>query len=297
MAFLSMFSNSKSTGIFVPDKTGFVELKDEIQNKSIVGISEHLGYHPDQVFSYIGPSDDIHAIVFEIFTTNILFVSTKDTVTKLSTREIDNYVKKFLGNNEYNSFTVNSILEEGIKNRSLRVEFLARVADIKNASPDGIFFVEKFGLYFYFVDGYLTDISSSDGLNEWAKHFKEINPKLIADYEKVAKKFWGDDIGKVIKEVNAQADALAETPDAVRNEFVPLHCTPFGTTNYVMLLVCHYNYPMNVSRFKEINKGRYVEMVTELQDDLTNVRKYSLDRFLYEFDESGELSNVSMKNK
>jgi hypothetical protein len=53
MNLLKVFDrNKKSSGVFIPKKTQFIELKDEILIKSINGITEHLGYHSDQSFSY-----------------------------------------------------------------------------------------------------------------------------------------------------------------------------------------------------------------------------------------------------
>lgn len=277
--------NKKSSGLFVPDKSGFKELTDEIAFKSINDISEHLGYHPDMIYTYNEGQDSnsgIINVIVEIFTRNIVFVLTKDSVTKLDKKRVENYFRNFTIKGVFNSYTTEDILKEGIQNRSLKMDFLARVLNILEPEQDGMFYIDSLELYLYFIDGYLVNFQSSDGLNEWAKHWKQINKDLFLSYEKTAKLYWGNNISKVINEINIQADSWAKTPDAMNNEFISLHETRFGTINFAMLLVCHYNYDLSLSDFITINHGRYKEI---------EPNKHKADKFVYEFSDEGILLN------
>lgn len=275
--------NKQSSGLFIPDNSGFKELTDEIPIKSINAISEHLGYHPDQVYSYYEGQEsksDISNVIVEVFSRNIVFVLTKDTVTKLDKKRVDNYLRNFTVKNVFNSYTSESILEDGIENKSLKIGFLARVLNIEDPEQNGMIFVESLGLYLFFIDGYLVNFQSSDGLNEWAKFWKDRNTNLFSSYEKTAKLYWGNDINKVIEEINIQADSWAKIPQAMDNEYITLHKTKFGTVNFTMLLVCHYNHGLSFYDFTTINHGRYKEI---------GVGKYKVDKFAYEFSEDGVL--------
>lgn len=280
-----------STGYFVPFGSEFKELLNAPANASFDDISAHLGYHSDQIHMFLGdydPTSDIQAIGFEIFTTNIAFVCTQKSVVKLTDAEVGNFSKKFRFQDEFDDVTVSGILEEGIKNGSLTIEFLAKVLDLTDPQPTGIYFDGKFGLYLYFNNGLLTDVQPADGLNEWAKHFKQLNPQFIGRYENVARKYWGQDIAKITAEINIQASALADTPNSVNNEFVYLHEAELGTINFKMLMVCHYDHEIIMDEFKQINHGRYKHLPGQFDIGL---QKYTVGKFLYEFSKGGDLIN------
>jgi hypothetical protein len=64
-----------------------------------------------------------------------------------------------------------------------------------------------------------------------------------------------------------------------------------GTINFKMLLVAHYNTPMTLKEFKEVNHGRY-----ELSDEFNSPdgykrTTYKLNKTLYTFSEKGVLIN------
>lgn len=289
MNFLKIFDrNNKSSGIFIPKKSEFIELTDEISFKSINGITEHLGYHTDQAHGYfetLEKDSGITNIIVEIFSNNIIFVLTKDTVTKLKKSKVDNYMRNFDVNKVFNSYTTESILEYGVENSSLNIDFLSKVLNIEEPEQDGMFYASSIEYYLYFVDGFLVSFQSADGLNEPAKDWKQSLPVFFRDLEKVTKLYWGNNLSSVINEINLQAEAYTKIPFIMKNEFLELHKTKHGTINFVMLLVCHYTYMISFEDFAIINHGRYFKLDTN---------KYLVDRFIYEFDEFGNLINAYM---
>lgn len=294
MSLFSFFkSNKKSSGIFVPDNSGFKELTDSITTKSINDISMHLGYHPDQVHSYFGnykPENKIQCVVMEIFTKNIVYVSTLDSVLSLSKNTVNHFLRDFNLREEFKSYVTHDTLKTGIENKSLSIEFLSRILDIKNPEPNGIFNIPSLSLNLFFTNGYLSDFSSADGLNEWAKSWKEINPRFIESYQREAEHYWKSNISNVFKEINTQADAYANTPEALNNKFVDLHTSKFGNVNFVMLLVCHYERQISLPEFMEINHGRYKELPS------IGNKKYQLGKFSYEFSTDGFLMDTNFNS-
>lgn len=272
-------ANKKSTGIFVPQEGGYQELTDTIENTSILGVSTHLGYHPDQIHVYhtdYDENDDIINVIFEVFTNKIIYVLAKTSCLKVSSRDVSHRLRSYDWAEQYDSYTVRDILEKGVANKSLSIEFLSGVLPISDPEPNGIFPVEKIGFYLYFNEGYLTDFQSLDGLGTWAKYFQQLNPRTITLQEAYAKKYWGNNLSQVIKEVNAQCDALANVPEIFKNQYAALHTTEIGTINFVMLLVCHYKRAIGLKEFTELNHGRYQQITPTI---------YSLGRFIYEFDD------------
>ncbi|MDF7815439.1 hypothetical protein [Hymenobacter sp. YC55] len=254
MSFFDLFKLSgktpegKSSGIFVPDKSCFIELKNGPEGASINAISQHLRYHSDQVYTYLGDHDtnsDIRCIVYELFSKNIVFISTKDTVRTIDLNKLTHFTRN-LGDSMFDSYSVHSSLTDGIENQSLTSNFISKVLALENIEPNGIFYADKLGLYLYFTNGLLTDFQSSDGLTHWAKRWKQLNPRIIAMIEDEAKRYWKDDHKQVLNEINVQSDALAKIPQAVDNEFIPLHTNSIGVVNFHMLLVSHYKHPLMV---------------------------------------------------
>lgn len=291
--FHSLFPKKElSTGIFIPDGDSFSELTETLENGSINGITIHMGYHPDQIHTYFGEFDldaDIQIIILEVFTKNIVFVQTKNTIKTLRKNKVDQFLKNFNWIEEYDSVTAEDILKEGIANKTLRVDFLARVLDIRDADENGVFYVENLGKYLYFNNGFLTDYSSADGLNTWTRSWKEINPDFIGLYESTARRYWGNNHKKISAEINLQAEAYANVPGGLLNEFLALHKTPFDTINFVMLMACHYDEAITLEEFKTINYGRY----EELRGEDFDLRSFQLGGFKYTFLASGPLVEFS----
>lgn len=227
---------------------------------------------------------DVEFVGVEVFTKNIIFVRTKKFVINLKKSKVDYFLKSFSLKETFKSTTVENILEDGINNKSLDIDFMAKVLDIKQPALNGVFNVESIGYNLYFENGYLAGFETSTGLTTWGKYFQSDNPQLIDTYEKQASLYWGKDPGRITKEVNVQADALANTPNGMLNEYLDLHRTRHGLVNFHMLLVCHYNWPITLTEFISINHGRYAN----LDPVMDGVASYSLGYFQYDFDIENE---------
>ena len=296
MKYPNYLKKKRSSGVFIPNEagSGYKEFIGELKIKSFNEISEKLGYHIDQVKHYwlsTNSENEITCVGFKVFSNDIVFIVTKGTTANLTKSQLDHFLKDYKLKEEYNSVETRSILQRGIDNKSLDYEFLSEVLKIKLPDPNGVFFSEFLNLYLYFNKGFLTDFQPSDGLNEWGKYFRAINPLIIENYENVAKKYWGDNSTNVIKEINTQSKALANVPNASKNEYIPLHLDENNTANFHMLMVCHYNKEITLDEFKRINHGRYMQ-----QESLNaSAIKYKLGNFEYEFAHDGSLLSSNLK--
>lgn len=289
----NIFKKKKSSGVFVPSGDTFKEVTEKIEETSLNGISIHLGYHPDQLLYYFGQHDtefDIQQVAFEIFTDRIVFVLTKSSVDSIDRKKLKCFLKDFNLDEEYDSITVRDILQNGVENKSLGIEFLTRVLNLDKGETDGgIIFSKRLGLILYFANGHLTDFQSGDGLNEWTKYLKELNENLFNSYVKVAQKYWGDNRKMIENEINIQGQAFANTPHAINNEFVPRHKAELGTINFFMLLVCHYGQEITEDSFQLMNHGRYQKLNNE--NDV--IKKYRYNSFIFHFSSSGQLIEIT----
>ena len=279
-----------STGVFVPARFGFREVTDYNPGGSINDVITYLGYHSDQIYVHYGDFDqnkDVYIVGLEILSSNIVFVMAKTSVVKLKKSKVDYFLKDFSVKN-FKGPDVEGFLMTGVKNRSLDITFLSRVLQIKAPALNGIFHVNSIGLNLIFEQGYLTGFSPSDGLNQWGKLWNQLNPKLVKDYEDQAIKYWGNSPTDVIREINAQAEAFANTPGGLNSEFKTLHKTEYGLIDFCSLMVCHHEQAITHSEFITLNHGRY-----ELAEEINKLKIYKMRNFTYKFWEDEKLLIVT----
>ena len=280
----------ESSGFFVPDGNKFIEATG-LENLSINKIAEKLGYHTDMTYHHLvgyEQTDEIQSIIFEVFTTNIIFIITSKKVLSLPPYKVQGILIQLSWHDLYDSHTIKSTLEDAIEHESLTIDFMQKVLNLNDNDPNCVLFSEKLGYYLYFSEGVLVDFQTSDGLNEWAKEWNLINPNLVASYEKEAVYYWGEGKPhKILKEINAQADAYANVPCmAWQNPLNEMHTSEFGNINFVNQLVAHYGKEISLKEFKEINHGRY-EVISSVEEEVS----LKIGRFVYEFSD-GEIINV-----
>lgn len=281
----NILNKRKSSGIFIQRNGRFEEYKGDVGKGSINEIIETLGYHIDQIYSPILKSgkDKILYVGFEIFSRNLVFVLTSKDITYITHKDINKYLKEFSVRKEFDRLRTTDLLTECIENKSLTVDFLSKVLNLKDFSKSGIFFSDKLDIYLYFTEGVLTDFHFDDGLFPYAKHLKSVNPIVYNWIANLANKYWPNNSFQAIKEINIQCEAWANIPEAFGNEFIPLHRTENGGANLHMIRVCHYDYPIKINQFIEVNHGRY----EELEDtDLNKV--YRCGNFIYTFNKESE---------
>ncbi len=253
-----------------------------------------MGYNTDQIHNYMDLDKldgNITAVIFKIFSESIICVITNDSIKSLSKNDVNKYLSKFSFKEEFDSYETESILSEGIKNKSLTVKFISEIFNKSNVGANGSFIATEIGYELKFKNNILVGYKSSDGLNRWAKEWKSNNLEIFESYRMTAKKYWGKNEPKILNEINTQADAYARTPKGAGNEYLEFHRNGEGIINFKMLLVTHYNEKINLSEFKEINFGRY-QIVNEFNDPNGYKRTtYQVDKSMYTFDEKGKLIN------
>lgn len=281
------FNKKKSSGVFVPDGNRLKEYKGDVGNGSINSVTLALGYHPDQLYSPIlkGGNERIQYIAYEIFTRNLVYIKTLSSVTYLTQKDINKALGDFSVNKEFDNLRINEVLNDGVENGSLSIEFMSRILKMNDLSKNGFFYSEKIEAYLYFTDGFLSDFHFDDGLFPYAKQLRNNIPAVYKKIEDLAFKYWPDNKFQANKEINMQCEAWANLPNAYGNQFIPLHRTENGGVNLHMIRVCHYNYPIVIDQFIEINHGRYHKLVENEE-----VRQYRCGNFNYTFDKvSGDL--------
>lgn len=281
------YLKKKTSGIFIPDGSRYIDLKGA-PDTSINRIIEHLGYARQQVYGYFVPQDksDIRVIYFKIFTRDIVFIVGDNSMTYISHRTVKQHLTEYSVAKIFDGLLVSDILDEGIVNENLTIEFMSEVLNLHNTSSNGVFYSEKIKTYLYFTEGVLTNYQFDDGLFPWAKNLKHTNRYIYNTISDAALTYRHDNPFLALKEINLQAQAWANIPDAGGNKFTPLH-TNNGTVNFHMLSVCHYGLPINKQEFEELNYGRFKEIASNENDIV-----YQLGNFRYEFSTNGNLIQI-----
>ena len=297
MLFFGIKSYASGFKTFVPKEDGYVPVEIKVEKKSINNICKFLGYNSEEFYTYNDfdlKNSKVFIVIFKSFSDKIICVLTEDTVESIEQKDIDNYLVNFNLKDDFDSYDVASTLEDGVKNKSLSKEFLSEVFNNPISDNDSFVAVE-IGYELHFKNGVLTSYNPSDGLNKWAKSWKNEMPERYRKYYNEASRYQTNEMD-ILKELNAQADAFANTPDGVMNEYIKFHTNNSGIVNYKMLLVAHYNQTMNIDEFKLINKGRY-ELSNEFNDQDNYKRTtYRVNKGLYTFDEKGKLINSYTSN-
>tara|TARA_R110002051_G_C8628537_1_gene484411 strand:+ start:69 stop:989 length:921 start_codon:yes stop_codon:yes gene_type:complete len=297
LLFCGIKSYASGFKTFVPKEDGYVPVDIKVEKKSINNICKFLGYNSEEFYTYNDfdlKNSKVFIVIFKSFSDKIICVLTEDTVESIEQKDVDNYLINFNLKDDFDSYDVESTLEDGVKNKSLSKEFLSDVFNNPISDNDSFVAVE-IGYELHFKNGVLTSYNPSDGLNKWAKSWKNEMPERYRKYYNEASRYQTNET-VILKELNAQADAFANTPDGVMNEYIKFHTNNSGIVNYKMLLVAHYNQTMNIDEFKLINKGRY-ELSNEFNDQDNYKRTtYRVNKGLYTFDEKGKLINSYTSN-
>ena len=208
MSIYDLFNKKTSSGLFVPDASGFKEVIAIPGNGSFNAVASDLGYNSEQWFLHMDgydPEAEIQGVGLEVFSGRILFVQTKKTVTCVDAAKLHHAIRN-VNEDLLSSPKITSVLSDGVANHSLSVGFLSRVLNLENADANGINYAEKIEMYLFFTSGVLSDFQPADGLGEYAKQWKQLNPGMLRTYEQVAKKYWGNNHKQVLHEINIQTN-------------------------------------------------------------------------------------------
>lgn len=275
-------SKERKTGVYKIANQSLEELNDLPGGGSINEIIIELGYNTEQIHTVLTfNSKQISSIGVKIFTKEPVFVLTNVGVANLKMSTLNSELRNINWDSEYSSSGIESILTEGIENKSLTIEYLKSVIQL-NSKTETIFLAKELDLYLHFEVNILIDFSSTDGLNAASKWLKSINEPIFNNMLAEATTYHVSEMD-AIEEVNIQCGALRSIPEAINNEFIDEHVNSFGNYNFYNLLAAHYNPELSKDNFIHVNKERFIKL---------SENEFKVDRFVYQFSEIGLLENA-----
>lgn len=277
---------SPRTGIYQYSNNELSELKAIPGDGSINSIVQFIGFHPEQVRT-IFPSDSvrIQCVGVKVFTSDLVYVIANDKNQNVTYPMVKRALEKVDWEFEYSEHFSDGILEDGISSGSFTLDFLKSVIKLEKQN-NWLYLAPTLQVYLSFDQNMVLESYSS---SEWAhpptKWLKKINKGMFDGYYNEALLFHQEEI-PAMEEVNLICQAIWNTPDAVRNKFVPIHTNSNGNINFYNLMAAHYNQKIHFDEFKIVNKGRYISV-----DENT----LEVGKFIYQFDDDGFIIGSTMK--
>jgi hypothetical protein len=281
--FKNLFSKkeySSKTGFFKVEDKELIPIND-LEKGSINDCIEKIGFPPNHIYTiHSFDSNKISVLGFKTLTKSLVFVLAENR-TKISFTDVSKAVKGIDWDFEYSDLNVEDILQEGIDYENFDLDFVKSIVDLTKEDKD-LYKSQKLGLYLQFEKGILKAFTSSEWENSSTKWLKNINQNMVESMVREAKQHQRNEI-EAMQEVNNQAKALMNVPEAMKNEFLPLHKNGNGNFNFYNLVIAHYTQDCNLDDFLFMNKGRYKK---------TDDRTFGVGNFNYEFGNNKELKNV-----
>jgi len=259
--FKNIFGGSKKrkSGVYTFENGKLVEFDESPGNGSVNAIIESLGYDINQIHSiWTFDSNKISNIGVKVLSKIPVFVITENGVSNLNLMTLNRALAKIDWRFEYESTVVEDILNEGIENENLSLNFLSKATKLVQKS-NNIYKAENFGLLLHFEEEKLVRFTSSDGLTAESRWLKELNPSLFNSMLDEARQFQDSEMD-ALEEVHNQCVALRSIPDAFKNQFLSQHINEYGNYNFYNLNAAHYSPTITKKTFIKTNKGRYIQL-------------------------------------
>lgn len=272
-------SRGAKTGLYKLEASKLIEFDIFPGDGSINSIIISCGYELSQIHTvFLFDSKYLEYIGVKVFSKDLVFAKVKQEKCPIDLRILKNEIDKIDWDNEYSSHIVLDILNKGIETKSLSLEFLNSVLELKKEG-DSLYHVPNFDLYLNFRYGKLENFTSFNWLNADSKWLKKVNNVMFDAILKEAIQYHSNEI-EAMEEVNLQCWAIRNIPNAIKNEFIPLHIKSNRNINFYNLLASHYDSNIYIDDFKAVNKGRFI---------LRNEISLEVDKFLFRFDQNGFL--------
>ncbi|SFB80887.1 hypothetical protein SAMN04487891_102457 [Flagellimonas taeanensis] len=282
---LSKKEFTSRTGFFKVENNGLIEINRLNGNGSINNCIEAIGFPTNHIYTISTfDSDKISCLGFITLTRDLQFVLVKSPQIKISFSDVLNAKNSIDWEFEYSDLNVEDILQDGIDSENFDMDFVKSILDLSEEGGN-LYQSKKYGLYLQFENGILKAYTSSEWDSSSTKWLKDINQEMVGKMILEAKQFHRNEI-EAMEEVNGQTKALMNVPQAMNNEFLPLHTNKYGNINFYNLVIAHYTQKCGQDNFLFMNKGRYKRISEHI---------FQVGNLLYEFDDFKELIRVIKK--
>lgn len=263
-----------SNGILLKNGDDGLNTLSEIYENDIA----ELGYNRHEIYPKDNFTTNPMIIGYFKLLSNELIAIHRDDYEMMYEFEIDDWKSELF---EMMDYEEEDILNEGILNRTISQAYIESVCRQKakgNTLDNGKY-------TFTFRDGYLVDFNSSGGLSAGARDYLDSDA-----YIHEAQKWYGNDMSRIIREVNLQAECLMNIDKDIilssvnRRKF----SYPNGYCNFIAMASHFKSYDVDLSDVIDSMHGNYE--VIEKSPLFTKIRAYG-EIFTKVMSEDAEATN------
>ncbi|MBW3518321.1 hypothetical protein [Flavobacterium sp. NKUCC04_CG] len=261
----------------------FTIMKFEPSVATLNQIATKLGYEPPKFYTYNNReygNKDVVTVLVKSFSSEPFAVITTEKTNSLPYNFISEYFKDFDKDKHYRPYTIESQLEDGIKNKALTSDYFSKLFNV-DIDKEGLF-VDKVNDYLlHFKGGILVKFSPADGFSKWTKSFRLHHSDMIDQFTYAASLYFNGNQYKVIDFINEQCEAFANIPDGFLNPALEKFQHPDGYINFKVFFYTFYSdYMVSLYQFQDYTLGQLEHI---------NNRDYAYLDYVYSFDENGIL--------
>lgn len=213
--------NKNNTFVEFNEETDIVEnpLNEECQKGSACYYMNCLGYSSNEIDEVYGVEESPYDITYvNMFNKEIIFYFGNSPAKDI---KID-----------YFSFVFN--LKSGIEKHNIRQEVVEKSLGVK--AVDNIIVDESNGFIYEFNNGVLVDYKNINGLSDDANHVKNTYPKIFAEIENGAKRFYSPSSISVNEYINKQCKYFR----SININYLRHASNPEINYNYALLYAIFY---------------------------------------------------------
>ena len=247
-----------SNGILLKNGDDGLNTLAEIYDADIA----ELGYNRNEVYPKDNYTTKPMIIGYFKLLTNELIAIHRDDYEMMYEFEIDDWKSELF---EMMDYEEEDILKNGILNRTISQAYIENVCGQKAKSNT----LDNGKYTFTFRNGFLVDFRSSGGLSASARDFLDTDA-----YIKEAEKWYHGNMGRIIREVNLQAECMMNTDKDIilssvnRRKF----SYPNGYCNFIAMAAHFKSYDIDLSDVIDSLHGDYE--VVEKSSLYTKIRAY-----------------------
>lgn len=232
-----------SNGILLKNGTEGLSTLGEIYSADIA----ELGYNRHEIYPKDNFTTNPMIIGYFKLLTNELIAIHRDDYETMSEFEIDDWMSGLYKTMDYEE---EDMLNKGILNRTISQTYIEDVCGLKahNNTLDN-------GKYsFIFREGFLAEFSPSSGLSSDARDCLDCDA-----YIQEAQKWYGGNMGRIIREVNLQAECMANTDyDIILSSVNKMKFSyPNGCCNFIALASHFKSYDVSMLDVIDSMHGEY----------------------------------------
>lgn len=271
---VNVFINKQGNYVLFNENTDIVSSfiqTNEFKKGSFRYYTRCLGYKDNEIISNF---EDKYAIGINSFNNEVIFIIIFDDNIKYINQDIIN--NKYLNNYKFESHDFISNLDDGIKNKSISLNFVKSSLNITD--NNGIIIDNIHGFKYKFINGILVEYTNNTGLNKNSLYIKNRIPSIYNKIIHNSKEIYNE---INVEYINGQSDYFCN----INTDYLKLASNPNINYNYCLLYCIIYGKGVSLEMFNKYVPG------AEIYSNTGGYLIMSYNNFMFVF-KNGQLVKI-----